>query len=176
MALRSSDDVLDELLVLQSQGGSAEAFRQLVARWNRRFVGFASQLTGRADAALDVAQEAWLAVISRLGSLEDPARFKAWAYRILSFKAADWVRRETRERGLKLPETAAPAEEGIDEPLHAALRGLTGDQRALLHLFYVEDLKVPDVALVLGIPEGTVKSRLFHARELLKETLERSPV
>ena len=137
MAIRSAEDVLDELLVLQSQGGNGDAFRQLVSRWNSRFVRFASHLMRHSDAALDVVQEAWLVVVRQPRDLEDASRFKAWAYRVIAFKAADWSRKEKRESRLKRQDSALehPPVRGDEERLHAALGTLPEEQRTILFLF-----------------------------------------
>jgi RNA polymerase sigma factor (sigma-70 family) len=90
----TADDVLDEYLVVQSQLGDAVAFRRLVRRWQGRVLRRAEYLVRDRDAAQDVAQESWMAVIRGLRSLRDPARFPAWTLQIVAHKSRDWVRRE----------------------------------------------------------------------------------
>ena len=77
----TADDVLDEYLVVQSQLGDAVAFRRLVQRWQGRVLRRAEYLVRDRDAAQDVAQESWMAVIRGFRSLRDPARFPAWTLR-----------------------------------------------------------------------------------------------
>jgi len=83
-----SDRVLDELLVLRCQDGEANAFEELVGHWQRKLLRHALHLTGDADGANDVVQEAWFAIVRGIGRIDDPARFPAWAYRIVTHKAA----------------------------------------------------------------------------------------
>lgn len=174
----------DQLLVLSCQDGNAEAVTVLVRRWQPRLWRHARVLTGRDDAAWDVIQEAWLAIVDGLHRLLDASQFRAWAYRIVTHKSTDWVRRQQRGRKLlqdvadqQPPEeqTASRGPEAVAEQseqataLRQALRKLGVEQQAVLTLFYLEELSLAEIAVALAIPPGTVKSRLFHARQELKE-------
>ena len=170
--------VLDEYLVLQSQLGDAAAFARLVHRWQVRILRHAHFFTRDSEAAKDVAQESWMAIVRGLRSLHDPAHFRAWALRIVSNKARDWVRREGARRratrGLD-PEPAAgepAAHAGALERARAGLAELEPGQRLILRCFYLEEMSVGEIARALGIPAGTVKSRLFHARNALRARFE----
>lgn len=176
---RSTGEVLDDWLVMTAQHGDAGAFEALARRWNRRLIALAYRRTGQIEGAAEAAQEAWLAIVRGLPGLDDPARFPIWASRIVDRKAIDWVRRRQRSRatnsGIGPDEVEGPALENdrrdeVDR-LRVLLRSLPDDQRTLLGLFYTEGRSVREIAGVLGIPEGTVKSRLFHARKFLKEKL-----
>jgi RNA polymerase sigma factor (sigma-70 family) len=177
--VRTRERIADELLVLATQARSVEAFERLASRWHPRLLRHARRLTGDADGARDAVQEAWLAIARGLGRLRDPARFGSWALRITSRRCADWIahRQRTRQRFSEIDAAAdvpTPADAREDDlsRLREALRGLGPDQRALMAMYYVEDLSVTEVAEVLGVPVGTVKSRLFHARERLRAVLE----
>lgn len=181
---RSPEEIYDELLVLRCQDGDEAALAELVDRYQQRLWRHAWRLTGRSDAAADVLQEAWIAIVRGIGRLQDPACFRSWAYRIVTHRAADWSRRVQRQRKLlknAAAESQLPEEnpnENIDQYdvnlLRAALRKLPADRRALLSLFYLDELSIGEIADVLSIPKGTVKSRLFHARNELKTLIERS--
>lgn len=165
----------DQVLVLYCRTGDAEAFRALVGRWQERLWRHAYRLTGREDAAWDVLQESWIAIARGIAGLAEPESFPAWAYRIVTRRAAEAVRGRRPADELDENHTAAPAPEpdnGV-ELLRAALRHLSGERRALLALHYVDGLQLRELAEVLGIPEGTVKSRLHHARERLRAHIER---
>src|SRR3954470_3638695 len=176
-----ADQVLDELLVLRCQDGDAAALDELVRRWQPRLLRHAWHLTGQPDAAADVTQDAWLAIVRGFPRLHDPALFRSWAYRIVTHKCADWTRRRRDDRRVEnvidaLPDGDAAQPEQQDEArrLNDAMRRLGLDQRAILSLRYWEDMSIADMAEVLGVPEGTVKSRLNQTRNELKEILERS--
>ena len=170
----------DEWLVLRCQEGDAVAFEALVARWQRRLWRHAWRLTGDETAAWDVLQEAWLGISRGIGRLADAAAFAVWAYQIVSNKCRDWVRREQRRRAanelygewLRHDEPDAVAAAQQHACLHEALAQLSGPDRAVLSLRYEEQFDTAEIAAVLGIAEGTVKSRLFYARQRLRKYLE----
>jgi RNA polymerase sigma-70 factor (ECF subfamily) len=180
---QAPDRAFDEYLVALSQAGSADALDGLVRRWTPRLLRYAARMlggSGATEAARDVVQETWLGVVRGLRGLRDPAQFPAWIYGIATRKCADAIRRRVRRRqvdlaagrnaGERAPADEAGAERRLD--LDSAIRALPDEQRAVIHLFYREDLTVEEVAAALAIPPGTVKSRLHYAREALKRHLE----
>lgn len=176
---RKPDRVLDEYLVTLAQGGSREAFAQLVRRWNSPLMRHAARLVG-VDEAKDVVQDTWASALRGLRRLDDPARFAGWIYAIATRRCADSIRSAARRR--KLAAAADPGEPGdvrsdADNALDlaGAITRLPADQRAMVSLFYGEDLSVEEIAAALRVPEGTVKSRLHAARKRLKHILEGEP-
>ncbi len=170
----------EELLVLRCQVGDSRAFEELVARWQPRLWRYARQLTGDHDLAWDAIQNTWMAIISAIEKLEDPARFRPWAYRIISHKCADCGRRQKRDHSLsaKHAERMTQSLNHADiqdktDWVHHALSQLPHNARALLTLRYLEDFSIVEMAEILEIPQGTVKSRLWDARNRLKNVLER---
>lgn len=173
----SSSSVLDEYLVIESRLGDAQAFSRLVRRWHPRFLRHAHGFTRDMDAARDVTQDSWIAIMRGLRSLRDPALFRAWAFRIVANKARDWVRREQARRrageDVEVAETSDPSRSsGANRRLRAALESLEPGQRTVLTRFYLEEMSVREIADSLDIPAGTVKSRLFYARNALRDALE----
>ena len=173
--------LIDEMLVLRSQAGETAALELLVGRWQRRLWRHAYRLTGREDATWDAVQEAWMAVVKGIGRLNDPAQFSRWAYRIVSNKCADARRRQARQtqasqnwrcRNRTGREANATDGEKI-ESLQEAMQALGGEVRSILAMRYQEGFGLAEIAEILDIPEGTVKSRLFHAREKLRRIMER---
>ena len=145
---------------------------------------YAARVLGGADAAeaaRDVVQETWIGAIRGMRGLRDPAQFPAWIYGIATRKCADAIRANTRRRRLDAQaaaESSGPVENLTSEQhidLATAIRGLPPIHRAVVHLFYREELSVEEIATVLGIPAGTVKSRLHHARDALKRLLGAAP-
>jgi len=92
----SAEQVVDEILVLDAQNKRSAACEALVSRWQRRLWWHAYHLTGQPEAAWDITQESWMDIVRGLRRLHDPARFGAWAYRIVSNKAYDWRCRNGR--------------------------------------------------------------------------------
>lgn len=177
---RSAARLLDEFLVTSAKAGDRRAFQQLARRWGTKLVAHAWRLTGNADAARDAAQEAWLEIVGGISQLKDERAFPSWAYRIVSRRCARQIAGLIRRRQLAeaiSAEPAAAAEEvpgaALDhERLRAAIRALPPGQRAAVALFHLEELSVAEVAVALGVPVGTVKTRLMHARKKLRSTLE----
>src|SRR5262245_7549520 len=91
-------EVLTELLVLRAQAGRRDAVGLLVRAWHDRLWRYARRQTGSDDAANDVLQDAWTDIARGLPRLDDPARFGAWAYRIVSRRCALWIRKQQRRR------------------------------------------------------------------------------
>ncbi|HRP62484.1 MAG TPA: RNA polymerase sigma factor [Phycisphaerales bacterium] len=186
--LRTAEDIFDEWLVLSYQTGEPGALRELVARWQTRLYRHARRLIDRADAAEDVTQEAWLAIMRGLMRLDDPACFGPWAYRIVTNKCRDWVRHQKRQRARGVHEDgdigratiAAPtgsacgvaAEDDEILELRRAMRELSPIHRSVLALHYLDGMGVAAIAIAMGVPQGTIKSRLHHARERLRANIE----
>jgi RNA polymerase sigma-70 factor (ECF subfamily) len=139
----------------------------------------ARRLTGDVEAANDVVQEAWVAIAGGILRLHDPASFGPWALRITGRRCADWIalRRQRRARTGVLGEgsRAVAADRSSDEvraQVRDVLRLLEPERRALMAMYYVDGMTVGEIAVALGIPAGTVKSRLAAARDRLRAALE----
>lgn len=177
---RSLATIYDEWLVLRCQDGEREAYEILVGRWQDRLWRYAWSLTKCREAASDVTQESWLAVVRGIGRLDDPAGFGPWVHRIIRNKCADWVRSRQKQRNAEQtlrvqakPDKNEPVDGGINDELMQALKELSSDHSAVLVLHYLNGLSVTEIAHLLDTKEGTVKSRLHHARNLMKKILER---
>lgn len=179
--MNRNERTADELLVLRCQEGDAGAFELLLGRWQERLWRHAWRLCGDESAAWDVLQETWIAVARDVVRLEDAAMFPGWVYRIASNKCRDWIRREVRRRRADeaYSEQVREADgEAGDSPeiasLKEALARLPGQDRAILALRYEEAFDTSEIAEILGVPPGTVKSRLYYARQRLRQFLEDS--
>jgi len=170
----------DEYLVIAVQAGDRAAGERLAARWRPRLLRTARRLLGDDAAAEDAVQEAWVSLARGLARLEDPARFPAFAFRILHRRCADSIAATVRRR-----DATGAGDSDIDERADAAGGGpvlrlalrdafaaLPPDQRVAATLYYGEALTVCEIAAATQAPVGTVKSRLFHARRKLKAMLE----
>ncbi len=175
------EELVDELLVMDAQSGRVKAMEMLVSRYQRRLWRYACRLTGSPEAAWDVTQESWLGIVRGISRLSDPARFRPWAYRIVTNKANDWLRKSVRTRQLSADMDAAPRQgdehqaAGTAADLHSVLHRLSGRSRAVLTLHYLEGFGLADIARILRVPRGTVKSRLHTARNELKSLWLKAP-
>lgn len=173
-------DVQDAELAALAHAGDREAFGELVARYAAQARRVARAILGNAADADDAAQDGFLAALKHLGRY-DPARpFGPWLMRIVANAARDrWRRRKVRAAEAISP--ALPAgEPGPDrsaeqrlfhEALRAALARLPEQQRLAVVLFDVEGYSHREIAEILDIPEGTVRSHVFHARRALRKAL-----
>lgn len=170
----------NELLVIRCRQGESEAFGELVREWQERMWRYAFRMTGSETAAWDVVQETWTSVVKGLKKLKDVSTFPCWLFRIVNNKCADWARQQKRQSRLNghlqenlKPQTSPGANEKEDE-LQAALDRLPPERKALIMLRYSQDFSVSQIAQILDIPEGTVKSRLNRTLHELRQIVERN--
>ncbi len=179
---RHQGRILDEYLAASARAGDRAAFGQLAARWQPKLYAHACRLMGDAELARDVVQDGWGDIAKGLAGLNDAAAFPAWAYRIITRRAADLIRRTQRDRRLTERYAAEPDNQGNGTaeielvadrgPLAQAIQQLPPDQFAAIALFYGDDLSVAEIAAALDAPAGTIKTRLMHARRKLRATLK----
>ncbi|MBO6514320.1 MAG: RNA polymerase sigma factor [Phycisphaerales bacterium] len=172
---------MSEYLVLDAQHGNRESLTGLVRLWSPRMTRRARRLTGDEEGAREVVQESWVAAARGLHSLRDPSKFGGWVYRIVQNKAADWIQQQSRDRVLNrslrdqgVAESEDGSSEDYSQDIRVAIGHLDPKLREVVYLFYMDQCTVSQIAGVLGIPVGTVKTRLSAARLQLKSQLERS--
>lgn len=173
-------NIQNSLWVLRSQEGDARAFTELVAHWDGRLRKHAERLTGDRHAADDIVQEAWTAVMHGLRTLDDANTFPKWVFRIVTNKGHDWIRRQQRYRWLKAAFsreasrlTGEPASDGhATDSVEQAMSVLPPAHRAAVLLHYFEGFTMTEIAQILAVPPGTVKSRLSEARQRMRAYLE----
>ena len=167
---RSVEQLVDEILVMDCQSGSRNALEKLISRWQKRLWGYAYRLTGDSEAAWDITQESWLGIIKGLRRLNDPARFRSWAYRIVTNKSRDWIRKSKASKYVRIEEIQEQEiHDRKDAGVNELMEKLDMRKRSVLSLYHFEQLSVQEISIALNIPKGTVKSRLHSARKELKE-------
>jgi RNA polymerase sigma-70 factor (ECF subfamily) len=163
-------NIEDQLLVMDAQDGDIRAMEDLVSRWQKRLWQHAYRLTSDSQAAWDVTQQSWLGIIKGLKKLHDPANFRAWAYRITTNKSINWIKKNKAVKKISIEEISdRPQKEKKDMGIKELLEKLDIRKQAVLALYYFEQLSISEISVALGIPKGTVKSRLHVARKELKE-------
>ncbi|HEU4564436.1 MAG TPA: sigma-70 family RNA polymerase sigma factor [Gemmatimonadaceae bacterium] len=175
--LRTEARARERALVLAAQQGSRDAFAQLVRLHQPRALAVARAITLTREDAEDAVQEAFLHAYRALDRFRPDQPFGAWLGRIVANAALDIGRRRKVRDADQLPETLAhpfrdPAE--VDElrrRLQAALARLTERQRGVLVLHDIEGFTHAEIGGMLGIPEGTARSDLHHARMALRRML-----
>ena len=166
-------------LVEQARGGNAEAFSALARPLANRLYAIAYRILRDPDRAEDAAQRALIDSWEHLGDLRDPDRFDAWTCRLVVRAAYREARRESRwtpRIGLIAEQRSGDPDPAITVAAHDELergfRKLSAEHRAVLVLHHYLGLPVDEIASVLGIPAGTVSSRLHYAMGSLRAALE----
>lgn len=177
---KNPDHIFDELLVLKSQAGDREALGLLVKRWHQKLLRQANRHLFNSETSKDVVQECWQVIIKGIVGLKEPSKFGVWALTITSRKSIDWIRKKQTSRNRVEDDRAVQMEYASEyenekedklNAISAALLKLPMDQRIVLSMFYLESHSIAEIASILILPIGTIKSRLFHAREHLKKIL-----
>lgn len=191
MALPSSapsyDDLDEAAFVAASKHGDQDAFAQLVQRHQRRVFNLVFRMLQQYDEANEVTQETFLAAWQGLPSFRGDARFATWLYRIAYNCALKQLEHRKRDTALH---TAIQAEQALgradsDERTEAALESharqalvqehlakLPAKYRIVLILRHLQELTYEEMAEILTVPIGTIKTQLFRARNLLKKSME----
>lgn len=187
----SKDRTPDEDLVRWSVEGNRDSFEMLVRRHQRGVVNHLYRLVGRRDAALDLAQDVFIKVFQSLASFDPKFRFTTWLYRIASNSAIDHLRkrrvstcslspepevdgRQATERNIPGP-GPSPHDvlqyREIEARLEQSLATLPTGYRELIMLRHHRHCRYDEIARITGLPIGTVKNRIFRAREMLRHEL-----
>jgi RNA polymerase sigma-70 factor (ECF subfamily) len=172
----------NKYLVTRARMGDRAALEQLVTRYQRKLLGHAYRLLGDAESGRDAVQEGWVDILRGLYKLQDEEAFSVWAFRIITRKCTRHIARLQKNRKVLKnmqgePGTAFTTSDDIEQALdhrilRKALAKLPDEHRAVIGLFYLEEMSVAEVAVALEIPMGTVKTRLMHGRKKLRATLE----
>lgn len=177
----------------QAAAGSAEAFEQLVLKYQTAVYNLCLRMTGDPEDAADMTQESFLKAWRNLESFQGNSAFSTWLYRLASNTCLDHLRSVKRRpqlslvmededgetQALDVPDSAPTPEEqviALDEQsrLNEALQALEEDQRQILILRAVNGLSYTEIAEALQLKEGTVKSRLARARDQLRKKLQQN--
>jgi RNA polymerase sigma-70 factor (ECF subfamily) len=180
----------DGTLVRRAQAGDAAAFGRLVERYMRRAYFTALGLVGSREDALDLSQEAFARAFRARASIDPDRPFYGWLYQILrrlcfNFvrdrrgraasleAAASWIARDAERRAADLDPARALEREEARRRVSDAIAHLPAHEREVLVLKELEGLRYREIAELIGVPLGTVMSRLYAARHRLADALER---
>jgi RNA polymerase sigma-70 factor (ECF subfamily) len=174
----------DEEIVARVRAGERALFEHVMRRYNQRVYRAARAILRDDHEAEDVMQEAYVRAYEHLGEFEGRARFSTWLLRIAVHEALARLRRakrfepltgESEEPSMSTQRPASPEQSASDQEMRAlleqAIDALPDDFRAVFVLRAVEELSGAETAECLGIPEETVKTRLFRARGRLQEAI-----
>ena len=177
---------MDELLLRRAQRGDPEAFGQLMTPLEGLVWRVCWHYTGDRDASADCGQETMIRVWKGLGSYRGECSFESWVYRIAANCCTDWLRKKKRDRSVSMepmkdqgfdPADPSPGTEELaiaseeQRRLREAIGLLPEEQRDALVMTQLERIPYEEAAGILGVSEGTVKSRVNRAKARLKELL-----
>ena len=190
-----AETIDDRALVERVQAGDQQAFRLLFERYHRRAYAVAYGVVKNKQDALDVVQDGFVKVHKHIGKFQGTSSFYTWLYRIVMNLSIDHVRRRKNAKGVEyddgiareadevagdgtlLPRvlgsnpSKAVVRQELLEKIQAALEELPEYHRAVILLREVEGLSYEEMAQTLGVPKGTIMSRLFHARKKMQASL-----
>ena len=177
----AKESIYRELLVVRCRRGQREAFAELVETYEERLFYYVRRLVGNEQDAWDVLQEVWIDVMRGIRSLRNAQSLSSWLYRIARNKSmAHWRgvhRKPVRQQELEPCEDTEPQEEescfNDAERVHEGLQLVSHAHRDVLTLYFLRDLSMNEIADVLGLSVGTVKSRLHYAKRSLRDVLRK---
>ena len=185
-ALANWNALADSELVLSALAGRESGFEELVRRYQRPIAAYVYRMVGDYDAALDLTQEVFIKVYGSLSRYRSEFKFSTWIYKIAHNAAIDHLRRgASRETVIGCdddrpaitidsrrltPEQESERNERCSE-LETVVQMLPAAYRELIVLRHSNDLSYDEIAEVTGLPLGTVKNRLFRAREAMRDLL-----
>ncbi|HEU4710505.1 MAG TPA: sigma-70 family RNA polymerase sigma factor [Pyrinomonadaceae bacterium] len=178
--------ITDRDLVASAVGGVEGSFEELVRRYQRPISAYVYRMVGNYESALDLTQEIFIKVYNSLNRYRSEFKFSTWIYKIAHNAAVDHLRRTaTREQSL----VVGPEGDQFDLPIESSrlspeqeseqrerrveietvVRALPANYRELIILRHSQDLSYEEIVEVTGLPLGTVKNRLFRAREMMRQ-------
>jgi RNA polymerase sigma-70 factor (ECF subfamily) len=170
----------DDELIAAVLAGNGEAFGTLVERYERAVYHLAYRTLHDTEEAKDATQEAFFKAFRALRTFRPGAKFSTWIFTIVYHACCDRLARRKRYSGDELPDRADPAAgpsevaESADDArrLRAAIDALPDKYRTVITLFHLQNKQYEEIATVLDLPLGTVKTHLFRAKDLLRKALE----
>jgi len=175
------DKIMDALLVVSYKSGDKKALDLLVKRWNHKLCFHVYRYVKDWSLAKDITQDTWGSILMKLNMLRDHNSFGSWAMTIASRKALDTLAKNQKrsrdvangfwDNQISNEEMDSPKEEKINL-IKQIMATLPLDQKLVLKLFYLEEYSLKEISKITHVSVNTVKTRLFRARERIKDELK----
>lgn len=186
IALNNIQSLTDVELIAKAISGREDGFEELVRRYQRPITNYVFRMLNDYDASLDVTQEVFIKVYNSLNRYSSEYKFSTWLYRIAHNAAIDYIRRRSpNEQSIETENKDGAYQLQIESPnptpeqerersewrteIEAVVKCLPAVYRELILLRHSQDLSYDEIAEITGLPLGTVKNRLFRAREMMRE-------
>jgi RNA polymerase sigma-70 factor, ECF subfamily len=186
IALNNIQSLTDVELIAKAISGREDGFEELVRRYQRPITNYVFRMLNDYDASLDVTQEVFIKVYNSLSRYSSEYKFSTWLYRIAHNAAIDYIRRRSpNEQSIETENKDGAYQLQIESPnptpeqerersewrteIEAVVKCLPSVYRELILLRHAQDLSYDEIAEITSLPLGTVKNRLFRAREMMRE-------
>lgn len=165
-----------DLLVLDAQQGDSEAFSILCQHYHQSLIRFSFKVCSNEQLAHDAVQNSWIKVAKSIKRIQDPRAFKSWLYQSVRWQTIDLLRRSQKEvtahSDVDINELGTTPSIDVEESdVMRAINLLPDIDKQAVYLFYLEQMTLQEISIVLAIPVGTIKSRLNRARKSLRQNL-----
>lgn len=166
------DKIFDSLLVMDIIKGNKHAFELLFKRWNKKLMLYAYRICQNKENSKDIAQDAWFDIIKGIHKLKNKEKVGSWMLSIVHNKSIDLINKQKKREKINfnVDQEFDNGEQEIN--IRSAIKNLSADHKSILSLFYLEGLTIKEISSIMKIAPGTIKSRLFYARESLKTILK----
>ncbi len=163
-----------DLLVMAAQAGNQKAFNVLYRLYNKSLLRFSFKICADEEITCEAVHQAWINMFKNLRRLKDPRSFKSWLYRNVRWRTLEGLRqhKKNRQRFQEFDEKKFHQKDDEQQQelnLSQAINRLPATEKQIIHLFYLDEMRLMEISNILEIPIGTVKSRLNRARKLLKD-------
>ena len=172
--MQDKNKILDELLIMRMRDGDSTSTTLFVKRWHSKLIWYSFQLIHNKEESQDIVQENWPRIIEGITNLKEIRSYRSWMYRVIRNKTIDKIRKSHREASAienaeinDISTTSTNQEQNLDL-MKKLISKLPSELKEILHLFYLQENTVEEIGQILQIPNGTVKSRLYRAREQVK--------
>lgn len=168
-----------ELWVLEAQQGSKYAFTQLCRYFHPSLLRFSYKLSSNEQVSHEAVQNCWLSIIKSIHRINDPRAFKSWLFQSVRWQTLDLLKKNKRidqKIVSEDPDTFRDIEQydkikTENNNLLEHINTLADIDKQAIHLFYLEQMSLQEISIILAVPTGTIKSRLNRARNTLKQKL-----
>ena len=171
-----------DLWVLEAQQGDKSAFTHLCRHFHPNLLRFSYKLSANEQLAHDAVQNSWLKITKSITRIEDPRAFRSWIYRCVRWQTYDLLKKSKNQDDKHVVDDVdsfcAPEPEQNStwesNNLLNHISTLSDIDKQSIHLFYLEQMSLQEISIILDVPVGTIKSRLNRARKVLKQKLTSS--
>ena len=167
-----------DLWVMDAKRGDEKSFEQLFKYYQPSVLRYAYKMKSEQQMAQEATQNSWLKIAKTLPRLKDHRAFKSWLFQSVHWQMLDLIRKQQKDKQSvnlddieELPSDDIAFEYQEENAIYSHISQLEPIDKQAIHLFYLEEMSLQEISIVLTVPIGTIKSRLNRARNILKQKL-----